>query len=964
MLLGRRTLTHVLRRVPVVLMATLAAASPASAGWRVIAWNDLGMHCMDSSYAVFSILPPYNNLHAQIVDASGRLVTSPGTLSVTWEAVADASGSRNTTSVGKTDFWSFVAALYGADLAPDHGLAGSAMPGTGNTPQPMSFDVGAHQFVASGIPITAYDDSGRKNAYPMVRVVVRDGSGAILASTDVVLPISDEMDCRACHGSGSSAAAQPAAGWVTDPDPDRDYRLNILRLHDDLEGWRPRFASALTEAGYSADGLYATVTAQGTPVLCARCHGSNALPGTGLADIPPLTHSVHGKHAQVEDPVNGLTLDASSNRSACYRCHPGSETRCLRGAMGSAVAADGSLAIQCQSCHGSMSAVGGNREGWLDEPGCGGCHTGTATANSGQIRYTSALLADGSRRQPADSTFATNPDTPSAGFSLYRFSDGHGGLACEACHGSTHAEYPSLDANDNAQSLAVQGHVGSIGDCTACHASSPSTTSGGPHGMHPVGQDWVSRHGDAAEHSSSACQVCHGADSRGTVLSRALGPRSLSTKWGSRTFFRGATIGCYTCHNGPSSESGNPNHPPTVASASISTTHDTPVTVTLSATDADGDSLTVRIVTQPRHGTVALSGRSATYLPEAGFGGTDSFTFAAWDGASDSNLATVSVSVSAAALAVSAAASPSSGQTPLEVHFSATVSGGTEPYSYDWDFGDGSAHAVTSNPTHTYTADGTFPVSVSVRDAVDITASDSHLAVTVGSTAVWRYLVPAAAHNTGVGGTLWQTDLVAVVPGSQSANLEMEFRFPGGQRTAVEVLAAGSTVVWTNAAESLFGLAPSEPAAGVIEVTSDAPVVLSARTFNSTATGTFGQSMPVLDEAAALHATEEGVLPHIVANAKFRSNLGLVNLGNAPCTATVRLFGGSGTPLGQSISETVSARGWTQLNNIGDLVGAGQIEIAYATVSVDTPGGAMWAYVSLIDQATGDPTTIPVVRRP
>ena len=42
------------------------------------------------------------------------------------------------------------------------------------------------------------------------------------------------MDCRACHASGSGAAAEPGSGWVWNPDPERDYRLNILRLHDDL----------------------------------------------------------------------------------------------------------------------------------------------------------------------------------------------------------------------------------------------------------------------------------------------------------------------------------------------------------------------------------------------------------------------------------------------------------------------------------------------------------------------------------------------------------------------------------------------------------------------------------------------------------------------------------------------------------------------------------------------------------
>ena len=35
--------------------------------WRVLASNDLGMHCADLDYQIFSILPPFNVVHAQVV---------------------------------------------------------------------------------------------------------------------------------------------------------------------------------------------------------------------------------------------------------------------------------------------------------------------------------------------------------------------------------------------------------------------------------------------------------------------------------------------------------------------------------------------------------------------------------------------------------------------------------------------------------------------------------------------------------------------------------------------------------------------------------------------------------------------------------------------------------------------------------------------------------------------------------
>jgi hypothetical protein len=627
-----------------LMVGTLSPAQAQEGSWTLVGWNDLGMHCMDADYTVFAILPPYNTIHAQLISPTGDLVTSASGITVTYEAVADRDASINATSVGKTSFWDHVLSLFGVSLAPDQGLAGFDMPGAGNTPRSMVFEPDHEWFTAEGIPLTPFDDSSTKNYYPMMRLKAKDASGAVLASTDVVLPVSDEMDCRSCHASGSGAAAEPGSGWAWDDNPEKDYRLNILRLHDDMHAAKSGFSSALTAAGYSAGGLYASAVSDDQPILCATCHGSNALPGTGIAGIPPLTQAVHARHASVLDPTNGLTLDSIDNRSACYRCHPGSDTRCLRGAMGSAVTADAALAMQCQSCHGSMSAVGStDRQGWFDEPTCQTCHTGTATHNNGEIRYSSSFVAPGLFRQAVNSTFATKPDVPAPGFSLFRFSTGHGGLQCEACHGSTHAIFPSSHANDNVQNEILQGHKGTLSDCTACHNQAPNTVSGGPHGLHPVGQSWIDGHKDPAEHNPGQCQTCHGSDSRGTVLSRSLGDRTLNTEFGQKNFWQGFQIGCYTCHNGPSNEHANPNRPPSVTDTSATALLGSPVSIPLSASDADGNSLTLRVVSQPAHGLAGLSGTSAIYVADPSFTGADSFTFAAWDGMSDSNLGTVTV---------------------------------------------------------------------------------------------------------------------------------------------------------------------------------------------------------------------------------------------------------------------------------------------------------------------------------
>jgi PKD repeat protein len=619
------------------------------------------------------------------------------------------------------------------------------MPGLGNTPQAMLFEPTNHPaagvatpvnwFRAEGIPLSPYDDAHRKNPYPLMRLIARNAANQPVATNDIVLPVSDEMDCRACHASGAQAAATPAAGWVWDGLPERDFRLNILRLHDEKQfaSTAALYAAALTARGFNPQGLYRGVVADAKPVLCAACHASEALGAPSYGTIPPLTASVHSFHAHVQDPVLNTTLDNSANRAACYRCHPGSTTRCLRGAMGGAIAADGSMEMQCQSCHGNTSQVGStSRVGWFMEPNCQSCHSGTATSNAGQIRFTSAFThTNWTVRVPANKTFATQADIPAPGISLYRFSAGHGGLQCSACHGSTHAEFPSIHRNDNLRNTAIQGHAGVMVECTACHVSmsvNSTNAAGGPHGMHPIGQSWVSGHHDYIQGNLAKCQACHGTDNRGTVLSRVQTTRTLTANFDGGTvtlnLFRGALIGCYSCHNGPSNDSINTNAPPGVANVSTNTTNDKAVTMTLST-----GTVPLRIISQPVNGSVGLSGNTATYFPNPGFIGADTFTFAAYDGSKNSNLGTGTVSVvqgpySIRATALVPPSYPAGWSAPFGVV--ATVTNQAASPSFEWDFGDGSAHSTNQLASHSFATVGIYTWTVISR-ASSASATNSGL---------------------------------------------------------------------------------------------------------------------------------------------------------------------------------------------------------------------------------------------
>ena len=68
----RRPATFALGLAALLAWPTLLPAATAT----LLGWNNLGMHCMDSDYSVFSVLPPYNTIESQLV-VNGLLVTNP-----------------------------------------------------------------------------------------------------------------------------------------------------------------------------------------------------------------------------------------------------------------------------------------------------------------------------------------------------------------------------------------------------------------------------------------------------------------------------------------------------------------------------------------------------------------------------------------------------------------------------------------------------------------------------------------------------------------------------------------------------------------------------------------------------------------------------------------------------------------------------------------------------------------------
>jgi hypothetical protein len=533
---GKAPGSGIVRNAPI---AAHTVTTPAQVKYTLTAWSELGMHCMDGKeYAVFSVLPPFNTVHAQLLKQTDPPIQVTSGVTITYEAVADPAGSINTISSTKTDFWDYVQDLFLQKPAPDVGISGNYVQSL--TPRPLAYNSALGNWEVTGIPTVPYDDHGAWKPYPMAKIVAKDASGAVLATAKIVVPVSDELNCKTCHASNSDPYAKPNAGWVNNSDPAKDTKLNILRKHDDrfdISG----YLDQLAQKGYVYQSTLEATANSGTSILCAVCHSSNALGTSGLPGINPLTQDMHTLHGPQINLKTGKTLDlAKKDAQSCYLCHPGVVTKCKRGAMNK---------VFCLNCHGNVSFVGGaTRTGWLTEPSCQMCH-------QNGVRYTSAFDVPGHWRDSKDAVFATNNNVPMPPFNLYRFSTGHGKMYCSTCHGSQHAEFPTIQANDNVYSKALQGYKGQVRECGACHTAVPLTKVSGPHGIHTVGQTWVNRHGDYAEGHQKDCQYCHGTDYRGTALTKLLADKRFNAgDYGIKNFSKGHTMNCYDCHNGP-----NPN---------------------------------------------------------------------------------------------------------------------------------------------------------------------------------------------------------------------------------------------------------------------------------------------------------------------------------------------------------------------------------------------------------------------
>lgn len=220
------------------------------------------------------------------------------------------------------------------------------------------------------------------------------------------------------------------------------------------------------------------------------------------------------------------------------------------------------------------------------------------------------------------------------------------------------------------------------------------------------------------------------------------------------------------------------------------------------------------------------------------------------------------------------------------------------------------------------------------------------------------YMTGGIASISGSHGSRWRSSFAVCNPSDHPVDVIATFRHSGGSIGRTFQLAASEIRQWGDVTHDLFWL--SDSVTGCVEISTVSPLVVTARTYNDSTDGTFGQFLPAITAEECIGTGETGILSHLASSDQFRTNIGFVNPGDAEVEVEYRLISTSGQQLGNPLTLTIPPTGWAQQNGAFSAAGAPDADAAFAKVSVVTPNGHAWAYASVIDNDSGDPTTIPM----
>lgn len=269
-----------------------------------------------------------------------------------------------------------------------------------------------------------------------------------------------------------------------------------------------------------------------------------------------------------------------------------------------------------------------------------------------------------------------------------------------------------------------------------------------------------------------------------------------------------------------------------------------------------------------------------------------------------------------------------------------------------WDW-----HEIPGAPRYLNAVAGAGREAVAVGSYGTVATAAMETGLSIGSASTGTWVVPTAAHVGGLVGTAWRTDVALFNPGAEEAVVGTYLLARGRDNLDplphVVTLQPGKQVLLEDVVKTALGEAS---AAGTLVLVAKNELLISSRTFTSMPGGTFGQHVPALRLDQGLEGGDEARLIGLARNARFRTNLGFANVSGEPARVDVELHDDSGLLLA---SRAFDLKGWESLQ-VTDVFGylhAPNVEDGYAVVRPRS-AGRVFAYASVIDNRTGDPTCV------
>jgi len=222
-----------------------------------------------------------------------------------------------------------------------------------------------------------------------------------------------------------------------------------------------------------------------------------------------------------------------------------------------------------------------------------------------------------------------------------------------------------------------------------------------------------------------------------------------------------------------------------------------------------------------------------------------------------------------------------------------------------------------------------------------------------------KWVIPGVADlNNGVAN--WQTDMRLFNAGTTPAGATLTFYSQNGgtPRTAPITIAAGEVKQFDKTLASLFGTTNDGGAVHIATATASR-LVATARTYNQTTGGTYGQFISGVtpDEATGLGSRPLQILQVEESN-RFRSNIGLAEVTGKPVKLEITVV----PPDAKITAVTevqLQANEFRQINALLRSIGLADTYNARVSVRAIEGEGKVTAYASVIDMLTNDPTYVP-----